>query len=76
MTLIRKVIPKENYCIEVILENENTIIINMKSKLETVRFGLLANKNFFNEASTDGKCIKWGNKVEISLSEIFQLAQK
>lgn len=76
MSRIRNVLPKEDYKIEVILENGNSVILNMESRLHTIRFGLLENKEFFNRVTTDGNFIKWEDKVEISVSEIFQLAQK
>lgn len=73
---IKSVTAKEDYILEVILENGSSINLNMKNRLKTVRFGMLADKEFFNRATTDGICIRWDNKIEISLSEVFQMAQK
>jgi hypothetical protein len=66
----------KDYCLEVQLCSSSSIILNMKSRLKTVRFGMLADEVFFNTVTTDGICLRWGNKIEISLSEVFQLAQK
>jgi hypothetical protein len=74
--LIKSVVPKKDYRLEVLLENGNSIILNMANRLDTVRFGLLEDKDFFQQAATDGDFIRWNNKIEISASEIFQLAQK
>lgn len=76
MSSIKSVIPKEDYKIEVTLVNGSSIILNMQDRLNTVRFGLLADKEFFKCVATDGSFIRWGNKIDISVTEIFQLAQK
>ncbi|MGE4284035.1 MAG: hypothetical protein AB7G87_09980 [Clostridia bacterium] len=76
MIQINNVIPKEDYRLEVQLDNGSSVILNFSSRLHTVRFGMLADKAFFHRAMTDGDCIRWDNKIEISASEVFQLAQK
>jgi predicted site-specific integrase-resolvase len=73
---IKSITAKENYILEVILENGSSINLNMKSRLKTLRFGMLTDEEFFKRATTDGTCINWDNKIEISLSEVFQMAQK
>jgi hypothetical protein len=70
------VIPKDNYRLEVSLDNGNCVVLSLEGKLETVRFGILSNVDFFKKAATDGSCISWDGKVELSLSEILQLVQK
>lgn len=76
MTQIKEVLPKDDYRLEVQLENGHSIVLDFTSRLHTVRFGLLADKAFFLRAETDGTLVKWDNKIELSASEIFQLAQK
>jgi len=76
MSRIKNVVPKEDYRLEVQLDNGSCITLNLESRLQTVRFGLLSNKQFFRTATTDGICIRWDNKIEISVNEVFQLAQK
>jgi len=73
---IINVIPKEDYCLDIILDNGSSIQLSLKSRLETIRFGVLADAELFRKATTDGICISWDGKVEISLAEAFQLAQK
>ncbi len=73
---IVRVMPKEDYCLEIILDNGSSVNLSLKNRLETIRFGLLADETFFQTVTTDGICISWEGKVEISLSEAFQLAQK
>jgi autonomous glycyl radical cofactor GrcA len=76
MTQIESVIPKDNYNLEIRLNNGNSINLNFISRLSTVRFSMLSDKAFFSSVTTDGTCIRWGTELEISFSEVFQLAQK
>jgi hypothetical protein len=73
---IIKVVPKEDYCLDIVLDNGSSIQLSLKSRLETIRFGVLADAELFRKATTNGICINWEGKVEISLTEAFQLAQK
>lgn len=67
---------KDDYKLEVLLDNGSSITLSFKSRLGTVCFGLLADKKFFAKAAVDGNFVRLENKVEISFSELFQLAQK
>lgn len=73
---INKVIPRADYNLEIQMDNGSSVILDLKSRLETVRFGMLSDSELFKQATTDGTYIRWDNKVEISVSEVFQLAQK
>lgn len=76
MSRIMQVLPKEDYRLEVQLDNGSSVILNLKNKLGTVRFGMISDIELFRRASTDGSYIRWDNKVEISVNEVFQLARK
>lgn len=76
MSKITGLVPQEDYRIEVLLDNGSSVTLNLESRLETIRFGMLADKELFQRAVTDGSFIRWDNKVEISVNELFQLAQK
>ena len=76
MSHIKKIIPKDNHCLEVFLDNGSIVVLNLESRLGTVRFGMLSNKELFYRATTDGNYIRWDNVLEISINEVFQLAQK
>lgn len=76
MVQIRNVAPLDGHRLEVTLENGSSVTLDFTSRLGTVRFGLLADPNFFRRAETDGSVIRWGNKIELSAGELFQLAQK
>jgi len=76
MSQIHSIAIKDDYKLEALLDNGSSITLNFKPRLDTIRFGLLADPTFFAQATTDGSFIRWGNRVEISASELFQLAQK
>ena len=76
MSRIQSITVKKDYKLEALLDNGSSVILNLKSRLGNIRFGLLADPAFFGQATTDGSFIRWGDKVEISVSELFQLAQK
>ncbi len=76
MTRIVKVSPREDYCVDVLLDNGSSITLNMENRLNTLRFGMLEDKTFFKSVTTDGSYIRWDSMIEISVSEVFQLAQK
>lgn len=61
---------------EILFENRSCVILNFENRLHTIRFGMLSDKNFFCRATTDGNYIRWEDKIEISVSEVFLLAQK
>ena len=76
MLHITKIIAREQYRLEVLLDNGTIVILNMAPRLNSIRFMPLKNWSFFLSATTDGQYIRWGKQVEISLSEVFHLAQK
>lgn len=76
MSRIQMVTPKDHYCLEVLLENGSSVVLNLENRLQTIRFGILSDKELFSHVTTDGTYIRWGKNVEISVNEVFQLAQK
>lgn len=75
MSQIKSVTPRNDYKLEVLLENGSSIVLNLESRLKTVRFGMLEDKELFRKAATDGSYIRWGDLIEISVTEVFQLAK-
>jgi len=76
MSRIARVTPKDNHCLEVVMDNGNSVIIDFTSRLNTVRFSILSDQNYFNTVTTDGVFVRWNYKVEISVSEVFELVRK
>ena len=68
--------PLDNHCLEVALDNGSAITLNMGTRLQTIRFGPLADPVFFGQATTDGRYVRWGNQIEISVNELIQLAMR
>lgn len=76
MSYIKSVVSREDFRLEVQFDNGSIVILNMESRLHTLRFGMLSDKEFFKNVITDGHCIFWDDKIEISINEIFQMAKK
>jgi Protein of unknown function (DUF2442). len=76
MSRITYIEPKEDYCLLVVLENGSSILLNLESRIGTIRFKRLADPEFFRTAVTDGDSIRWGDEIEISVNEAFLLTQK
>ncbi|MBN2899648.1 MAG: DUF2442 domain-containing protein [Clostridia bacterium] len=76
MNQIIRVAPREHYCLEVYLKNGSSLLLNLESRLHTVRFSVLEDPAVFESAETDGSRVIWGRKLELSLEELFQLARK
>lgn len=75
MGRITSVTPHTDCRLEVRLDTGSTVMLNLAPRIHTVRFGRLADEAFFRTAATDGTFIRWGSGIEISLHEVFQLAE-
>lgn len=76
MLRIVKIIPRDGYLLEVLLNNGTIVVLNLAARLDSIRFMALRDKAFFVSVTTDGQFIRWGGQIEVSLSEVFHLAQK
>ncbi len=75
MPIITSVQPMSNFKIKVKFNNGTVLTLDMKYKLKTIRFQQLRDKGIFCSAITDGYSIRWNEFVEISVTEIFEMAQ-
>lgn len=76
MTIISKVVPYEGYKIFIELTNGHGILIDFESKLDTLRFCVLENKDVFKRVYTDGFSLLWNKgKLRVSMSEIMEMLQ-
>lgn len=76
MAMIKSVIPYEDYRILIELTNGHSIIMDFESKLNTLRFCMLENKDVFRRVYTDGFSILWNKgKLRVSMSEIMEMLQ-
>lgn len=75
MPIITSVQPMRNFMIKVGFDNGTIVTLNMEHKLNTMRFQQLRDRELFCSAVTDGYSIKWNEFIEISITEIFEIAQ-
>lgn len=75
MPIIISVQPLRNFMIQVGFDNGTIVTLNMEHKLNTIRFQQLRDRELFCSAGTDGYSIKWNEFIEISITEIFEIAQ-
>ncbi|MDD4599437.1 hypothetical protein SDC9_03874 [bioreactor metagenome] len=73
---ILSVIPNDAQLITVHFDNNHSVIVNMKGKLQTARFSNLRNRELFMAANTDGKAILWAGGISIAISEIIEIISK
>jgi hypothetical protein len=69
---IQHICAKENYRLEVLLDNGSSFIINLSNRLKTIRFSPLADPAFFKSVVREGDFVRWGGQVEISLGELLE----
>lgn len=74
MSRIKRVTAKDNYCVEVLLENGRLLSLHMHKRLQTIRFCMLSDKDFFSRVSTDGNYVRWEDEIEISLTDVLKMA--
>ncbi|NTV89571.1 MAG: DUF2442 domain-containing protein [Clostridiales bacterium] len=72
---ILSVTPLEGYCMQVDFNNGDSLILDLSNKLATIRFEPLSDKRLFKAAITDGKSIVWNDMIEISTTELFNMAK-
>lgn len=58
MSKITGLMPQEDYRLEVLLDNGSGVTLNLESRIHTVRFGILEDKELFKRAVTDGSYIR------------------
>lgn len=74
--IIKKVSPYDRYKVLVELTNGHGILVDFESKLDTLRFCSLENRDVFNRMYTDGFSIIWNKgKLRVSMSEIMEMLQ-
>lgn len=76
MAKILEVIPGADYFVTVRFDNNHMVVLDMKKKLDTLRFSELRDKTLFTVATTDGRFINWPCGISISVSEIMEILTK
>lgn len=73
---ITKVVPADDYCITICFDNNHSVTLDMKYKLNTVRFSGLRSAQAFRAVKTDGKSLHWQGGISMAVSEILELVAK
>ena len=77
MAIISKVVPYEDYKIFIELSNGHGIVMDFESKLDTLRFCMLENKDIFRRVYTDGYSVLWNHgKLRVSISKVMEMLQQ
>lgn len=76
MPKIKAVEPMDGYRLEIGFNNGNTVILDLTDKVQTTRFRQLLETKFFRQIKTDGDRVYWNELTEMSVTELFELAQQ
>lgn len=76
MRRIDKIIVHSGYRLELRLSDGMVLVLDFNNKLNTVRFGRLADNRFFERVTSDGEVLKWGSEIELSLNEVLAMVKK
>ncbi|SKC84385.1 DUF2442 domain-containing protein [Maledivibacter halophilus] len=77
MSKIVKVIPNDDYTLEIRLKNNHIIIYDMKPRLKTVRFCGLTDINKFKALRLENaNTIVWDRLCQMTIDEIISMVEK
>ncbi len=72
MSRITTANPKDDYSLEIHLDNGHIVIYNMKQRLKTIRFSKLSNHQVFQTFHIENEnTLVWDNLCQITIDEIF-----
>ena len=71
---IRAVIPLKDYRLFMELESGSSVIVDLSTKLKTIKYLPLSDTNMFETAETDGDYVMWGGgQTKVSVKELMDL---
>ncbi|KUO62713.1 MAG: hypothetical protein APF84_03430 [Gracilibacter sp. BRH_c7a] len=77
MSKITNIIPKDDYTLLIELDNAHKIIMDMKPRLESVRFCKLADLDMFKSVKIEnGNNLIWDSLCQITIDEIINLIER
>lgn len=75
MNYIKTVVPMKDYRLLLEMESGSCVIIDLSCKLDTVKYGELSDEALFNQVSTDGDYVIWGdNRIKVTARELLEVA--
>ena len=77
MTKVVNVIPKDDYTLEIELENHHKIIYDMKNRLKSTRFCELDDISVFKAVRIEnGDTLLWNSLCQITINEIINTIER
>ncbi|KXL54164.1 hypothetical protein CLNEO_03910 [Anaerotignum neopropionicum] len=61
-------VPREDYTLDIIMNNGNRLFLDMSTQLETVQFCPLKDKTIWNSVEVQDTCLRWGGNSTVELS--------
>lgn len=75
MCFIKTVVPLKGYRLFLELESGSTVTVDLSVKLDTLRYGELADSSLFETANTDGDYVIWGGgRLKLTARELMDVA--
>lgn len=75
MSFIRSVVPLKDYRLFMEMESGSTVTVDLSVKLDTLRYGELADEALFQKVKTDGDYVIWGDgQVKLTARELMDVA--
>ncbi len=75
MLRIKSLSLDDNYRLFVGIDDNRSIVINMKKKLHTARFSELRDLKTFLAGNSNGKSIHWPGGISLEISEILEMLE-
>ena len=77
MAKILEIVPRDDYTLWIEIDNHNHIILDMKPRLQSIRFGALADLTKFKAVSILNKnTIVWDEQCQITIDEIMSITER
>jgi hypothetical protein len=74
MNYIKTVLPIKDYRLLLEMEGGSIVIVDLSTKLNTMKYAELANEKFFKTAVTDGDYVIWGSgRLRLTVNELMEV---
>jgi len=70
-----KVIPKDNYILEITFDNGEVKLFDVKPYIQGEWYSQLADYSYFKSVSVDGFTVAWANGQDICPDELYDLSK-
>lgn len=74
MNYIKSVTPVKDYRLLLVMEGGSIVIVDLSTKLNTMKYSVLASEQFFKTAVTDGDYVIWGGgRLRLTVNELMEV---